>query len=136
MWKIFIDEKVIYLIFDDGLVFVVIFWVLEQFKKYDVKVMFFCVGDNVCKYLDVFKQVFSEGYVVGNYIFNYFNGWIIENIFYFYNVCYCVNWMNFVFFCFLYGWLKFKQVQFLQWYYCIVMWDVFSGDFDLKIFIE
>ena len=135
-WKIPTDEKVIYLTFDDGPVPAVTPWVLEQLKKYDAKATFFCVGDNVRKYPDVFKQVLSEGHAVGNHTFNHLNGWTTENIPYFHNVRHCANRMNSVLFRPPYGRLKPKQAQFLQCHYRIVSWDVLSGDFDPKISTE
>lgn len=132
-WKIPTNEKVLYLTFDDGPVPAVTPWVLEQLKKYDAKATFFCVGDNVRKYPDVFKQVLSQGHAVGNHTFNHLNGWTTENIPYFHNVRHCANRMNSVLFRPPYGRLKPKQAQFLQRHYRIVMWDVLSGDFDPKI---
>ncbi|MBV6652716.1 MAG: polysaccharide deacetylase family protein [Mameliella sp.] len=135
-WKIPTNEKVIYLTFDDGPIPAVTPWVLEQLRKYDAKATFFCVGDNIRKHPDVFKQVLNEGHAVGNHTFNHLNGWTTENIPYFHNVRHCATRMDSVLFRPPYGRLKPKQAQFLQRHYRIVMWDVLSGDFDPKISSE
>lgn len=132
-WKIPAQEKVVYLTFDDGPIPAVTPWVLEQLKAFDAKGTFFCVGDNVRKYPDVFQQVVDAGHAVGNHTFNHLNGWTTENIPYFHNVRHCANRVNSVLFRPPYGRLKPKQAQFLQRHYRIVMWDVLSGDFDPKI---
>ncbi len=132
-WKIPTTEKEIFLTFDDGPVPAVTPWVLEQLEAYDAKATFFCVGDNVRKYPDVFRQVKAAGHSVGNHTFNHLNGWTTDNIPYFHNVRHCANQVESVLFRPPYGRLKPKQAQFLQRHYRVVMWDVLSGDFDPKI---
>jgi len=132
-WRIPTEEKVLYLTFDDGPIPEVTNWVLDQLKAYEAKATFFCVGDNVRKYFDVFQQVTAEGHAVGNHTLNHLNGWLTENIPYFHNVRHCANLVNSVIFRPPYGRLKPKQSQFLQRHYRVVMWDVLSGDFDATI---
>ncbi|MCO6478691.1 MAG: polysaccharide deacetylase family protein [Phaeodactylibacter sp.] len=129
-WRIPTQEKVLYLTFDDGPIPAVTPWVLEELKKYQAKATFFCVGDNIRKYPQVFEQVVASGHAVGNHTFNHLNGWQTENISYFHNVRHCANLAHSVLFRPPYGRLKPKQAQFLQRHYRIVMWDVLSGDFD------
>ena len=132
-WRIPSQEKVLYLTFDDGPIPQVMPWVLEQLQAFQAKATFFCVGDNIRKYPDVFDQVVRKGHAVGNHTFNHINGWQTENISYFHNVRHCANMVHSVLFRPPYGRLKPKQAQFLQRHYRIVMWDVLSGDFDPKL---
>lgn len=132
-WKIPAQEPVVYLTFDDGPIPRVTPWVLEQLAQFEAKATFFCVGDNIRKYAEVFQQVVDAGHSVGNHTFNHLNGWTTDNIPYFHNVRHCANQVNSVLFRPPYGRLKPKQAQFLQRHYRIVMWDVLSGDFDPKI---
>ena len=132
-WRIPSQEKVLYLTFDDGPIPQVTPWVLEQLQAFQAKATFFCVGDNIRKYPDVFDQVVRKGHAVGNHTFNHINGWQTENISYFHNVRHCANMVHSVLFRPPYGRLKPKQAQFLQRHYRIVMWDVLSGDFDPKL---
>ena len=132
-WKIPTQEKVIYLTFDDGPIPEVTPWVLEQLEKFDAKATFFCVGDNIKKYADVFERVVRAGHSVGNHTFNHLSGWAAENIPFFHNVRRCARLVDSDLFRPPYGRLKPKQSQFLQRHYRIVMWDVLSGDFDEKI---
>ncbi|WP_029035785.1 polysaccharide deacetylase family protein [Salinimicrobium terrae] len=68
-------EKVLYLTFDDGPVPQVTPWVLEQLGKYNAKATFFCIGENVERYPEIFRQVIKEGHVVGNHTYSHLNGW-------------------------------------------------------------
>jgi peptidoglycan-N-acetylglucosamine deacetylase len=135
-WRIPTQEKVLYLTFDDGPIPEVTPWVLEELKRFNARATFFCVGDNIRKYPEVFQQVVDNGHSVGNHTFNHLNGWTMDNIPYFHNVRHCANMTHSVLFRPPYGRLKPKQAQFLQRHYRIVMWDVLSGDFDPKITAE
>ncbi|MBK7873012.1 MAG: polysaccharide deacetylase family protein [Saprospiraceae bacterium] len=135
-WRIPSNEKVLYLTFDDGPIPEVTPWVLELLAEYNAKATFFCVGDNIRKHPEVFKQVKEAGHSVGNHTFNHLNGWNTENIPYFHNVRHCASLTHSALFRPPYGRLKPKQAQFLQRHYRIVMWDVLSGDFDANISTE
>ena len=124
------DSKTVYLTFDDGPIPEVTPWVLEQLEKFNAQATFFCVGANVEKHPDVFKQVVAAGHHVGNHTFNHMNGWESDNIEYFHNIRHCARLVNSTMFRPPYGRISPKQVQFLQRHYDIVMWDVLSGDFD------
>jgi peptidoglycan/xylan/chitin deacetylase (PgdA/CDA1 family) len=130
IWKINTTEKEMFLTFDDGPVPEVTPWVLSQLKKYDAKATFFCVGDNINKYPDTFKEIINEGHRVGNHTFNHLNGWTTDNRPYYHNVKNCAELVRSNLFRPPYGRLRPKQAQFLQRHYNIIMWDVLSGDFD------
>jgi peptidoglycan/xylan/chitin deacetylase (PgdA/CDA1 family) len=101
--------------------------------KYDAKGSFFCVGENINKYPEIYNQILEEGHTIGNHTYNHLSGWSSENIPYFHNVRNCANLVDSTLFRPPYGRLKPKQVQFLQRHYKIIMWDVLSGDFDVNI---
>lgn len=132
-WRIPTKEKQIFLTFDDGPIPEVTPWVLEQLKQYNAKATFFCVGDNISKHPEVFKQVVDAGHVVGNHTMNHLNGWSTENIPYFHNIRQGASQSKSVLFRPPYGRVTPKQTQFLLRHYRIVMWDVLSGDFDVNI---
>lgn len=132
-WKIPTHDKVVYLTFDDGPIPEVTPWVLQQLSNFNAKATFFCVGDNVSKYPEIFQQVIDNGHSVGNHTFNHLNGWAVENIPYFHNVRHCAKLVHSNLFRPPYGRLTPTQSMFLQRHYNVVMWDVLSGDFDPKI---
>jgi peptidoglycan/xylan/chitin deacetylase (PgdA/CDA1 family) len=48
---------------------------LDLLKAYNAKATFFCIGNNVLKYPEVYKRIIDEGHAVGNHTFNHLNGW-------------------------------------------------------------
>jgi peptidoglycan/xylan/chitin deacetylase (PgdA/CDA1 family) len=133
IWKMPVDQKHIYLTFDDGPIPEVTPWVLETLKSYHAKATFFCVGENVRKHGDIYQQLMDEGHGVGNHTQNHLSGWATENISYFHNIRHCARVVQSELFRPPYGKLKPSQIQFLQRHYRIIMWDVLSGDFDRDI---
>jgi len=73
------DSQAIYLTFDDGPVPEVTPWVLEILQKYNAKATFFCIGNNVKKYPDIFRRIIQEKHCIGNHSFNHLNGWKTSN---------------------------------------------------------
>ncbi len=59
------------LTFDDGPVPEQTPWVLDELDRFGAKATFFCVGDNVRKYPDIFQQIVQRGHVVGNHTFHH-----------------------------------------------------------------
>jgi peptidoglycan/xylan/chitin deacetylase (PgdA/CDA1 family) len=67
--------KKIYLTFDDGPIPGLTEYVLDQLQSYDAKATFFCVGDNIRKYPQIFRKVIDGGHRVGNHTFNHWRAW-------------------------------------------------------------
>lgn len=132
-WKMPSGQKEIYLTFDDGPIPEVTPWVLDLLRQYGAKATFFCVGDNVRKYPEVYQRIISEGHGVGNHTQNHLSGWSTENISYFHNIRHCARIVNSGLFRPPYGKLRPSQIQFLSRHYRIIMWDVLSADFDNDI---
>ncbi len=133
VWKMPGGHKEIYLTFDDGPIPDVTPWVLDTLRQFQAKATFFCVGDNVRKYPEIFDRVIDEGHSVGNHTLNHLSGWATENISYFHNIRHCARMVHSGLFRPPYGKMKPSQVQFLQRHYRIIMWDVLSGDFDRNL---
>lgn len=149
IWDIPNTENKIYLTFDDGPTPKITEWVLNQLQIYDAKATFFCIGDNIRKYPEIFKQVIENGHSVGNHTFNHLNGWKTSTEEYIENVNLCrlqmadyrwqiANQNLQPAICQLfrppYGKLKNSQSKKIrQLGYKIIMWDVLSADFDRTI---
>jgi peptidoglycan/xylan/chitin deacetylase (PgdA/CDA1 family) len=133
IWKMPTTEKAIYLTFDDGPIPDVTPWVLDQLDKYNAQATFFCVGENVKKYPEVFKSVLKAGHMVGNHTFNHLNGWNTGAASYYFNIKRCASFVKSDLFRPPYGKISRKQAQYLQRDFQIIMWDVLSGDFDHSI---
>uniref|UniRef100_UPI0040489768 polysaccharide deacetylase family protein n=1 Tax=Roseivirga sp. TaxID=1964215 RepID=UPI0040489768 len=136
VWKKKVNAKIIYLTFDDGPIPVVTPWVLAQLKKYNAKATFFCVGDNIRKYPDVFKQVIDSEHSIGNHTFHHLNGWKTDSTTYLKDFLSCEeeiqkNGIKSGLFRPPYGRITPKQIKQLSTRQ-IIMWDVLSGDFSGK----
>ena len=156
-WNISTGKKEIYLTFDDGPIPEITPWVLNALKKYQAKATFFCIGDNIKKYPQVFQQILKENHSIGNHTFNHLNGWKTNPQMYLNNIeitekvfksetknkngnneihKQATNNQQLTTNLFRppYGRIRSKQTRLLiNKGYQILMWDVLSGDFDQNI---
>lgn len=142
IWKFPSDEKAIYLSFDDGPIPEVTPWVLEQLKTYNAKASFFCIGDNIRKHPEVFREILAEGHSIGNHTYNHLNGWMTSTEKYVSNVLQAQEEIesfensesSVKLFRPPYGRLTEKQARLLRKKgFSIVMWEVLSMDYDHRI---
>jgi peptidoglycan-N-acetylglucosamine deacetylase len=136
IWNINTTEKIIYLTFDDGPHPQATPYVLEQLALYKAKATFFCIGKNVTAYPDIYRRIISEGHRVGNHTHNHFNGWKVSDKEYFENIGLAARVIDSKLFRPPYGRISAFQIRNLKaapLNYRIIMWDVLSGDFDLKL---
>ena len=153
LWKVRTREKILYLTFDDGPIEEVTPAVLDELKKYNAKATFFCIGKNISANPKLFHRILKEGHTVGNHTQDHLNGWQTSNDEYFENIEKCTATMNshmpkvsaarstkavvetedVVFFRPPYGKLSPLQYSYIKKSYKIVLWDVLTFDFDLKV---
>lgn len=136
LWRMPTKEKVLYLTFDDGPIPEVTPWVLDTLRAFDARATFFCVGENVQRYPEIFKRIAQEGHAVGNHTHQHLNGWKTETPRYLQNVETCAALVPGRLFRPPYGRLLSDQAAALRRHYRIVMWDVLSGDFDRDLHPE
>ena len=136
MWDVPSKEKVMYLTFDDGPHPTATTFVLEQLKKYNARGTFFCVGQNVMDYPQLYAQIINEGHITANHTFNHLNGWKVTDEDYFQNIIEARKYIDSRLFRPPYGRITLFQAKHLQksaLQFKVVMWDVVSGDFDTTI---
>ncbi|MBQ0768724.1 MAG: polysaccharide deacetylase family protein [Bizionia sp.] len=75
VWDFSSSGKVLYLTFDDGPTPEITPWVLDLLQQYNAKATFFCIGDNIEKHPEIFKQVLAGGHTIGNHTQNHLRGW-------------------------------------------------------------
>lgn len=130
------EEKTVYLTFDDGPVPEATPLVLDILKKYKTKATFFCVGENVMKYPQIFERIINEGHHVGNHTYNHLNGWKTDDKTYAENIEKCSKTMDSALFRPPYGKIRFGQYKEVRKKYKVVMWDVLSRDYDAGLSAE
>lgn len=130
VWRMDEYKRVVYLTFDDGPVPGITPWVLDLLEKEDIKATFFCVGENVMKYPEVYQQILDAGHSVGNHTFNHLKGIKNSDKHYFSNIDKAGNYIDSDLFRPPHGLLKASQYNYLKTRYRIIMWDLISCDYD------
>lgn len=135
VWNMPKNEKTIYLSFDDGPHPEITLFVLEELKKYKAEASFFCVGDNVALYPNIYKKILEEGHAVGNHTYTHPNGWETPTKDYIEDVAAASKYIETNLFRPPYGRIKKQQAKGLNKAMNnqntrVIMWDVLSLDFD------
>jgi peptidoglycan/xylan/chitin deacetylase (PgdA/CDA1 family) len=140
IWDIPNNENKIYLTFDDGPTPEITNWTLNQLDHYQAKATFFCIGDNLRKYPEIYQEIIKKGHAVGNHTFNHLMGWKTKTADYIENAKLFESELNKISIttCNLfrppYGKIKPSQSKILRNEgYKIIMWDVLSADYDQSI---
>jgi peptidoglycan/xylan/chitin deacetylase (PgdA/CDA1 family) len=132
-WRIKTKSRVIYLTFDDGPVPEVTPQVLDILDLYGWKATFFCVGENVRKYPELYQEIIRRGHRVGNHSYHHIRGFRCSVQEYVANVKKASELIESKLFRPPHGRIKFSQIKALKSDYQIVMWDVISYDYDRRI---
>lgn len=133
IWKQEIEgEKVVYLTFDDGPIPDITPWVLDILDKYNIKATFFCVGDNVRKYPEIYQMVLDRGHRVGNHTFNHLQGLKTMTKNYLANVDLASQYIKSELFRPPHGHIRLPQFYTLSRKYKMIMWDVVTRDYSKR----
>ena len=139
-WKVKTDQKVIYLTFDDGPVPGLTDYVLDELKNHDALATFFCVGENIHKYPETCQKIIDHGHLIGNHTYNHLKGWSTKNELYFTNIDKCQaeierfqHSSGRAVFRPPHGQITRKQVTYIRKKYQIVMWDILTYDYQIKL---
>lgn len=127
------DDHGLYLTFDDGPNPETTPLILDILSAYNAKATFFCVGENIAKHPETFRQIIDAGHQVGNHAYNHLKGWETPTPEYIENVKKCSEVVESKLFRPPYGKMKRSQQKKLRRDYKIVMWTVLSRDYDQKI---
>lgn len=132
-WRKNPSSKVIYLTFDDGPVPEVTPQILDLLDEHKLKATFFCVGENVKKFPEVYSEVIKRGHKTGNHTFNHLKGNAVSEKEYVRNVQMASEYIDSNLFRPPYGRITFKQKKKIREKYEIIMWDVLSQDYDKNL---
>lgn len=133
VWNRSRQNNKIYLTFDDGPIPDITPWVLDTLKDANVKATFFCVGENIEKNPEIFGRIQTEGHQVGNHTYNHLKGWATADSVYLENIKKCQKLTNSPLFRPPHGRATKSQLKLLKETFHIIMWDVLSGDYDIRI---
>ena len=102
-------------------------------RERGIKATFFCVGDNVRKHPDVFRQVLDDGHKVGNHTFNHIQGIKVRTKTYVENTEKADELIHSLYFRPPHGHLRLRQLLKLRRKYKIVMWDLVTRDYSKRM---
>lgn len=131
VWDMPKKNKTLYLSFDDGPHPTITPFVLKLLKQYNAKASFFCIGENVEKHPDLFKQYIDEGHAVGNHTYKHLNGWKTNDDDYLYDIERTDRLMSTNLFRPPYGRISRSQIKKIRKDNSgkkIVMWNILAGD--------
>lgn len=129
IFRIKTTEKELLLTFDDGPDPGSTPGVLNILKRYDVKAVFFCLGESAEKYPSLISDIRSAGHITGNHGYSHFDGWVTPPGKYTDNVIKAAPLTSGNLFRPPYGHLRLKQYTSLKSVYKIMFWDVMPYDF-------
>ncbi len=133
IWRVNTEKKILYLTFDDGPVPKLTENLLDILDKYKAKASFFCVGENVSKYPEIYKEIINRKHLSGNHTYSHLNGWKTSGKIYLDNIRKAEKVISSDFFRPPYGKLNPYVSSKITKLYKVVMWDVLSMDFDNRI---
>ena len=133
VWRIPVKQPEIFLTFDDGPVPEVTPLVLGILRKYNVKATFFCVGENVKKYPELYEILINEGHATGNHTFHHVNARNTEYTEYLADVEQCSRLVKSNLFRPPHGQINRKIARQLGKEYKIIMWSAITGDYDKNL---
>lgn len=139
LWDVRTKEKVIYLTFDDGPHPDITPFVLDELAKYNAKATFFCIGNNVKRFPEVYRQVQQQGHIVGNHTMHHINGWKSSDSVYLADVTEAAEYIKTAYFRPPYGRIKRSQIKKLSNGNATllplktIMWSVLAGDWDSTV---
>lgn len=136
LWDMEKKEKTLYLSFDDGPHPFITSFVLDILKRYDAKATFFCIGENVVKYPDMYRRVLEAGHATGNHTQRHINGWKTDDNVYLADIEEAAKHISSALFRPPYGRISRSQIKKLRQTspaMRIVMWNILAGDWDPRL---
>lgn len=132
-WKVKTKKQELYITFDDGPIPEITPWVLDTLDKYNAKATFFCIARNVERHPEIFQDIISRGHAVGNHSYSHYKGMWNNKGSYIEDVEMSNQLIKSSLFRPPHGRISRKLIRVLEKEYTLIMWDVLSCDFDLKV---
>lgn len=135
-WGFSLAKNEVYLTFDDGPNPEITPWILDELKKRQIQATFFCVGENIQRYPDLFQRIKTEGHQVGSHTMRHEKSPETDWVQYQKSVKECADLVGNNLFRPPYGRLNSWRARQLARKYRIIMWTWLSYDYDAKVPVE
>ena len=130
VWNIPVDDKTVFLTFDDGPTPEVTEKALDLLKMYNAKATFFCLGKQVKAHPEIYRRIIDEGHAVGNHSIQHIKRHYYHSKSFLKEIRDASKLVDSKLFRPPYGQIKPNQAKLLKDQFKIIMWSVLSGDFD------
>lgn len=130
IWRIPVEEPVLFLTFDDGPVLDLTEWILGELDKYGARATFFCVGENVRKNPELYQKILTAGHATGNHTYSHLNSYRTGLQTYIKDVYKARKVIDSRLFRPPYGRIRPLVARILLPRFRIILWDVLSMDYD------
>lgn len=132
-WGFSLEPDQVFLTFDDGPHPDITPWVLDELSKNNIKATFFCVGENVKRYPEIYQRILSEGHSVGNHTMRHENALKVKPTHYLASITEAGKLIDSELFRPPYGRLTPALAKKISKQYTIIMWSWLSYDFDRSV---
>ncbi len=136
IWGISVSDKSVFLTFDDGPNPEITPWILDFLKEKNIRATFFCVGENVERFPELYQRLLDEGHRTGNHTMKHLNGMKTDKKTYLHSILETEKQVKSDLFRPPYGRLSRKMDQLLTQRFKIVMWTWLSKDYDQSVSID
>lgn len=133
VWRGPADGNAVYLTFDDAPTGAFTCEILDILDRYGAKATFFCVGENVVRNPETYREILLRGHSTGNHTFNHLKGWKTHVDEYDENTRKAAEVIDSGLFRPPYGLITWRQIHRLKKDYTIVMWSRLTMDYDPDI---
>jgi peptidoglycan/xylan/chitin deacetylase (PgdA/CDA1 family) len=133
VWNIQDSRKTLYLTFDDGPTPKITEKVLDILDSYQAKGTFFCLGRNVDRHPEIYKEIIRQGHMTGNHTYSHLKGWRTKNFQYLEDIELARKYIRSSLFRPPYGQIRRSQIRTLKPNYRIILWEVMSHDYEQRI---
>ena len=133
VWRINDGTKKVYLTFDDGPCSEITPQVLDILNNYGIKATFFCVGDNVRRFPEIFAEIQRCGHAVGNHTMHHLSGFAHNYKRYIRDITEADEYIKSPLLRPPYGRISCRELCLLRKKYKIIMWDVITRDYNTKL---
>ena len=129
VWRVPTEKKRVYLTFDDGPIPEITPWVLKILKEEQVEACFFCVGNNVEKYPELYQSIINSGHLTGNHTFHHLHGLKTSTETFCRDILEAEKLIRSKMFRPPHGLMRMSQYNLICRQFKIVMWDIVSCDY-------
>lgn len=126
-------KRQVYLTFDDGPCPETTPKLLDILDRNGVKATFFCVGDNVRRYPELFAELIRRGHRVGNHTMHHLKGFRTGCQAYVDDVEVADGFIGSRLLRPPYGRIKLSQLRRLRAKYTVIFWDVITRDYNRSL---